>query len=178
MHSKLCRTAAKRPPVCQALYFIRMSDLKKYIVIVSATIISVIFVYIFYAIYLLIDLDNRRARVEANLEIWMKNKPEAYSYTVKEGCMLSREYQVIHKRGEDLFFSVRKYCDPNEGAKCESEMESIDGIFNKLIDASIKAEVLDIEYGKFRYPEKVDIDWSRKAIDDECYIFIEDFRKI
>lgn len=155
-----------------------MDDLKKYITIITASIVCVVFVYVFYGIYLQFEVENRKYRIDGKAQIWIKNKPKSYSYVVREGCMFTRAYQVIHKNGEDLYFDFEEFCDPNEGPKCDPVKYNIIGVFEKIKEASVRAEMLDVKYNALGYPEKVDIDWRRDAVDDECFISIEDFNEI
>ncbi|WNO11175.1 DUF6174 domain-containing protein [Teredinibacter sp. KSP-S5-2] len=155
-----------------------MNDLKHYFSSISIGVVGVVFVYVFYGFYLQLEIENRKARIDERLGVWLKNEPNAYSYVVHEGCMLFRSYQVIHKNGEDLFFDMKLYCDPEESPGCDAGKRNILGIFEEIKRISESAEMLDVTYSDIGYPSEVDIDWRRDTIDDECFIAVEDFREI
>lgn len=159
-------------------YIQAMNDLKQYVSIISTSVVCVVFVYIFYGLYQILEVGNRKNRIDEKAQFWMQNEPEACSYIVREGCMFGRAYQVIHSNNEDLYFDIRTFCDLNDQPKCDVKKNNILGIFERIKEISESAEMLDVIYSPLGFPQKVDIDWRSDAIDDECFIVVEGFQEI
>ncbi|AGN11351.1 DUF6174 domain-containing protein [Simiduia agarivorans] len=148
-----------------------MKELKAYISIVGASVVCVVFVYVFFGIYLQYDAQKKSQEVDASIDLWLKNKPERYSYTIREGCMLYDSYQVIHLGNEVKYFDLQKKEYPFD------YMQIID-VFERLKKAKSEANTLEVEYHPLGFPKSIKVDWDYETYDDECFIIVEDFQQI
>jgi hypothetical protein len=148
-----------------------MNEFKTVFTITAVGIVSVVFVYVFFGMFLQYEIPQENQEIDQQIQTWLSNKPEKFAYAVREGCMFMRSYQVIHM-GEEV-----EYFDLSEN-KFNFEYMQILGIFEKLREASLKAEVLEVRYHPLGFPKSISIDWKVNTYDDECFIVVEDYQQI
>jgi|GEM_PF-2820425 len=143
----------------------------QYIKVLTASIVGVIFVYVFYVIYLNVSLGAKVEEVDRLKSIWSNRKNMNYSYTVRKSCMFSNSYHVVHRNGKTTYIDID---DELSGA------QKIDmlGIFDLAKKAISEAYQYSIKYSSFGYPELIDVNWKLETYDDECSIQVSDFRQI
>ena len=52
--------------------------------------------------------------------------------------------------------------------------ETIDDMFDMIVDAEKNADRLEVEYSVHGYPSSIDIDWIQDAVDDEMLLTVEE----
>ena len=110
-------------------------------------------------------------------DIWESKNISSYQIKQSISCFCINEgpYRVVVK-DDTLYSAVNSYTNEPVDAK-SLNLYTIDELFDLIDQAqSYHAEVLKVEFdGIFHYPKKIDIDYSRQAVDDELSIVISDF---
>lgn len=110
-------------------------------------------------------------------EIWESQNISSYHMKQSISCFCINEgpYRVAVK-DDTLYSAVNSYTNEPVDAK-NLNLYTVDELFDLIDHAKAHhAEVLKVEFdGVFHFPKKIDIDFSRRAVDDELSIVISDF---
>ena len=133
--------------------------------------VSVVFIYVFMGVRIVLDRAQQKQEVIRAHELWTHRKNKNYIYTVSYGCGYTASYRVLHSHGTVQFFFMR----PGE---FDGRRLQIDDIFEILEEAASEANTLEFRYASPGYPEYVKIDWSKDGVDDECFYQVQEFRDL
>ena len=118
------------------------------------------------------DLDREQSELDRNWELFERNAPLSYSYTVRISCNcpsdVTRPVTVWVDRGavEYLYYEDDGRAVPLSYA---NSFPSIEQLFDDIQDAiDTQADYIDVEYDfTYGYPTDVYIDYDRRIADEE-----------
>lgn len=96
---------------------------------------------------------------------WLESGIENYRYTLRFGCMGVLEYRVVVKNGKKI-------------TPRHVEVYSIDDLFKYADRAEKNADEYNVTYHETGFPSEIEVNWSRKIWDDECFRKVADFQVI
>ncbi len=109
---------------------------------------------------------NEQVDIEEQLEIWRKELPASYQFTVISGCMLVTESKAVVSNGKHTY-------------ALGSEKINLAELFDVAKRAKAQAYKFKIDYhDKYGFPTLIDVDWRNDVIDDECFYEVADFETI
>ncbi len=144
-----------------------MFNSNNYVAIIFASVVSIAFVLTFFALQNLGD-SNTVEELEVKMRTWNKNKPYSFSYTITKGCMFVNVVEVTNINDDISYKSNRSY----------HKKVNIDDLFNEIRRALNNAYSIQVVYSQQGFPERIEIDWSKSVIDDECFSEVSNFRII
>ncbi len=114
---------------------------------------------------------------QSDREIWESKNISSYHMIQSVSCFCINDgpYFVVIK-DDTLFSAVNNFT--NEPVDAENlNLYTVDALFDLIDQArSQHADVLKVHWDDvFHYPKKIDIDFSRQAVDDELTIVISGF---
>lgn len=148
---------------------------------------ALFFVIIFTSCSLFV---NENDGYEQALEKWEENKIPNYEFSYNVGCFCPQltpalivvnsdsVYQVLESGTRDsLFIQTGESTFEYAGDIYKSFYYTIDGLFEVVKNARGDAYKLNVEYNNdIGFPESIDIDYIKNAIDDEIGYSVSDYR--
>ena len=125
------------------------------------------------------DDDSKQLTLDRNMSIWNKANISDYQYTFRRSCFCFSEEDVViivkAKVITEAFYSPSGvYLGENELDRLHT-IPKLFGIVQEAIDSN--AASLNVTYNsEFGYPEKIDIDRIKEAVDDEVVYYAIEFQ--
>jgi len=123
--------------------------------------------------------DSRHADLAAHQRIWDTLSDGTYAFTLQRGCFCIYaglfDVQVVDYEVVDVIPAW----DSVPGVPPEDYhfFSTIEGLFDMLRDAyKTGADEIVVEYSSNGYPESIDIDYIKNAVDDEMSIRVSEVR--
>jgi hypothetical protein len=125
------------------------------------------------------DLSGREAvlaELEANRRLWAAQRIEDYSFTVEVDCFCPPEFrgpfEVWVASGET---ARATFGGEPIGERVDGRFLTVEGLFG-FVERNSYADAIEVTYdSEFGYPEVIDVDPVRNAIDDEVRVSILEF---
>lgn len=133
--------------------------------------------------------NNEIKKLDGAIKKWETGKAQDYSFIYEERCFCPYFGEVEVVVFSDTVYAVK---DPGTGEDITIETENgeeklfdvypelfitIDGIFERLKDASLKADEMEGSYdSQVGYPKQVSIDYYKDAVDDEVTYVLSNYQ--
>ena len=136
------------------------------------TVLSVM-IAVAFGFWSFISSSERYSNINYQKELWAKNEPSSYSYSIFNGCMFVQQSEVVVLFGKTIFRENNE-----EGHEVNGNVKILN-LFSTVDKAQAQAHSIEVEYNEaFGYPERIRVDWNKDIMDDECFYVVKNFKHL